>query len=149
MSQPEGRSLHLILAIRIQICARCHLVIGNIILMFTSLDLLTKISFSRTLIKCIFTTLVFNINPIISNAQYLYSPDETLHTCDVWLEIGDSISLVLALPRNISIGSEHETFALAYRSAAVKLYIFFLEKWCKCNVLRWMVSLFDLLLSES
>lgn len=66
--------------------------------------------------------------------------------CDWKLETVSAahrISLVLALPRNISIGSEHETFAFAYRSAAVRLYIFFLEKWCKCNVLRWMVSLFD------
>lgn len=37
------------------------------------------------------------------------------------------ISLVLALPRNIIIGRDHEMFALAYKSAAVKLHIFFLE----------------------
>ena len=31
------------------------------------------------------------------------------------------ISLVLALPRNIIIGSDHEMFALAYKSEALKI----------------------------
>jgi hypothetical protein len=46
------------------------------------------------------------------------------------------ISLVLALRRNIIIGSDHEMFGLAYKSAVVKLYIFSWSFVCDVSVMQ-------------
>lgn len=100
--------------------------------MYASIDLLTKILLTGHLSNVYSLHLYSTLIPLILMLNIcIHRMKHFIHVICEWkletISAAHNISLVLALPRNMSIGSEHETFGLVYKYAAVKLYIFFLE----------------------